>query len=93
MNETIDAVDGNDIQRVFTTRQNTGVVPDSYMTDLATGKVTKLTNNVDKTPWFHELKIERLPRHARGRVPVLGEGHDFAQDNGQAAGALLDLSA
>src|SRR4051812_42827951 len=37
MNETIDAVDGNDIRRVFTTRQNTRVVPDSFMTDLATG--------------------------------------------------------
>jgi dipeptidyl aminopeptidase/acylaminoacyl peptidase len=60
MTETIDAVDGNDIKRVFTTRQKSNVVPDSYMIDLATGKETKLTNNVDKTPWFHDLKIERF---------------------------------
>jgi dipeptidyl aminopeptidase/acylaminoacyl peptidase len=60
MLETIEAVDGNDIRRVFTTRQKSNVVPDSYMTELATGKVTKLTNNVDKTPWFHELKVERF---------------------------------
>lgn len=60
MTESIDAVNGDDIQRVFTTRQNTRVVPDSYMTELATGKVTKLTNNIDKTPWFHDLKTERI---------------------------------
>lgn len=60
MNETIDAVDGNDIKVVFTTRQNTRVVPDSFMTDLMTGEVTKLTNNVDKAPWFHDLKVERF---------------------------------
>lgn len=58
--ESIEAVDGNDIKRVFTTRQNTRVVPDSYMTDLESGKVTKLTHNVDKTPWFHDLKVERI---------------------------------
>jgi len=45
---------------VFTTKQATKVVPDSYMTDLATGQTTKLTKNVDRTPWFHELKTERI---------------------------------
>jgi len=60
MTETVDAVDGDDIKRVFTTRQNTKVVPDSFLTDLATGKATKLTKNVDKTPWFHDLKVERF---------------------------------
>lgn len=85
--ETIDAVDGNDIKRVFTTRQNTRVVPDSYMTELETGKVTKLTNNVDRTPWFHDLKVERFrvtrvdgfkfwvkvttPPNAKGKLPAL----------------------
>ena len=60
MLETIDAVNGDDITRVFTTRQKSNVVPDSYMTDLASGRSKKLTNNVDKTPWFHELKTERF---------------------------------
>jgi dipeptidyl aminopeptidase/acylaminoacyl peptidase len=59
MLETVDAVDP-EFKRVFTTRQKATVVPDSYMTDLATGQVTKLTKNVDKTPWFHELKTERF---------------------------------
>ncbi len=58
--ETVDAVDGDDIERVFTTRQNTKVVPDSFVTDLATGKATKLTKNVDRTPWYHDLKVERF---------------------------------
>lgn len=58
--ETVDAVDGDDIKTVFTTRQNTKVVPDSFVIDLATKKATKLTSNVDKTPWFHELKVERF---------------------------------
>lgn len=84
--ETIDAV-SDDLKYVFTTRQKSNVVPDSYMTELATGKVTKLTNNVDKTPWFHELKTERfrvtrcdgvkfwvkvtLPPKATGKLPAL----------------------
>ena len=91
--ETIDAVDGDDIKRVFTTRQKSNVVPDCYMTELATGQDTKLTNNVDRTPWFHELKIERF------RVTRV-DGFKFwvkvttaAEGEGQAAGALLDLPA
>ena len=86
MLESIDGVDP-DFKHVFTTRQKTNVVPDSYMTDLATGKATKLTNNVDKTPWFHDLKVERikvtrvdgfkfwvkvtLPPKATGKLPAL----------------------
>lgn len=85
--ETIDAVDGNDIKFVFTTRQNTKVAPNSFMTELATKKETKLTNNVDKAAWFHELKTERfrvtradgikfwvkvtLPPKAEGKLPAL----------------------
>ena len=60
MLETIDAVDGDDITRVFVTRQKSNIVPDSYMIELTTGKETKLTKNVDKTPWFHDLKVERF---------------------------------
>ena len=84
--ETVDGVDA-DFKRVFTTRQKSNVVPDSYMTELPGGKVTKLTNNVDRTPWFHELKTERirvtradgfkfwvkvtLPPRAAGKLPAL----------------------
>jgi dipeptidyl aminopeptidase/acylaminoacyl peptidase len=84
--ESIDAVDP-DLKRVYTTRQKSNVVPDSYMTDLATGTVTKLTNNVDRAPWFHELKVERfkvtrvdgfkfwvkvtLPPKTTGKLPAL----------------------
>jgi dipeptidyl aminopeptidase/acylaminoacyl peptidase len=60
MVESIDGVNGDDIAIVFTTRQKPNVVPDSYMTDLASGTVTKLTNNVDKTPWFHDIKVDRF---------------------------------
>jgi len=85
--ETIEAVDGDTIQRIFVTRQNTRVVPDSYMIDLASGQETKLTNNVDKTPWFHDLKVDRIrvtrvdgfkfwvkvttPPNAKGKLPAL----------------------
>jgi dipeptidyl aminopeptidase/acylaminoacyl peptidase len=58
--ETIDAVDGDDVTKVFTTRQKSDVVPDSYVTDIASGKATKLTDNVDGSPWFHKLKTERF---------------------------------
>jgi dipeptidyl aminopeptidase/acylaminoacyl peptidase len=60
MLETVDAVDGDDVKVVFTTRQKQDVVPDSYMTDLASGQVTKLTNNVNPAPWFNKLKVERF---------------------------------
>ena len=58
--ETVDAVDGDDLRLVFTTRQKQDVVPDSYMTDLASGKVVKLTNNVNPTPWFQQLQVQRF---------------------------------
>jgi dipeptidyl aminopeptidase/acylaminoacyl peptidase len=58
--ETIDAVDGDDIKVVFTSRQKKDIVPDSYMNDLATGKDEKLTNNVDHTPWHHKLDVQRF---------------------------------
>jgi dipeptidyl aminopeptidase/acylaminoacyl peptidase len=58
--ETIDAVDSDDVKVVFTTRQKKDVVPDSYLNDLASGKAEKLTSNVDFTPWYHDLKVERF---------------------------------
>jgi dipeptidyl aminopeptidase/acylaminoacyl peptidase len=60
MLETIDAVDGDNVQAVFTTRQKQDVVPDSYVTDLKDGKATKLTNNVDHTPWYNQLQVQRF---------------------------------
>ncbi|HVK12528.1 MAG TPA: prolyl oligopeptidase family serine peptidase, partial [Gemmataceae bacterium] len=73
--------------RVFTTRQKTDVVPDSYVTELATGTSTKLTNNVDHSPWHRELKVQRFqvtrvdgfkfnvrvttPPKAAGKLPAL----------------------
>jgi dipeptidyl aminopeptidase/acylaminoacyl peptidase len=58
--ETIEAVDGDDIKLVFTTRQKKDMVPNSFVTDLKDGKVTKLTNNVDPSPWATQLKVERF---------------------------------
>lgn len=58
--ETIEAVDGDDVKLVFTTRQKKNMVPNSYVTELASGKVTKLTNNVDPAPWASQLKVERF---------------------------------
>jgi dipeptidyl aminopeptidase/acylaminoacyl peptidase len=58
--ETVDAVDGDNIQLVFTTRQKEDVVPDSYVTDLKDGKTTKLTNNVNHTPWYNQLQVQRF---------------------------------
>jgi dipeptidyl aminopeptidase/acylaminoacyl peptidase len=60
MFETIDAVDGDDVKLVFTTRQNKDAVPDSYVTDVQSKKLTKLTANVNHTPWFNQLKVERI---------------------------------
>src|SRR5207245_11155441 len=59
MLETIEAVDGDDVKLVFTTRQKKDVVPDSHVTDVQTKQTTKLTNNVDFAPWYHQLKVER----------------------------------
>lgn len=87
MLETIDAVDGDEVTTVFTTRQNKEVPPNSYMTDLKSGTSTKLTNNIDHTPWFHQLQTQRfqvtrvdgfkfwvkvtLPPKAPGKLPAL----------------------
>lgn len=84
--ETVDAVDA-DFTRVFTTRQKSDVVPDSYVTEVPSGRVTKLTGNVDHSPWFRKVKTERfrvtradgfkfwvtvkLPPDAKGKLPAL----------------------
>jgi dipeptidyl aminopeptidase/acylaminoacyl peptidase len=85
--ETIDAVDGDDVTRVFTTRQKPDVVPDSYVTELSGDKVIKLTNNVNRAVWHNELKVQRFqvtrvdgfkfwvkvttPPKASGKLPAL----------------------
>jgi dipeptidyl aminopeptidase/acylaminoacyl peptidase len=87
MTETIDAVDGDDVSLVFTTKQKSDVVPDSYVTDVKSGTTTKLTNNVDRAPWQKDLKTERFrvtridgfkfwvkvttPKNASGKLPAL----------------------
>ncbi len=58
--ESIDAVDGDDVKLVFTTRQKKDMVPNCYVTELASGKVTKLTKNVDPAPWATQLKVEKF---------------------------------
>lgn len=58
--ETIDAVDGDDVAMVFTTRQKKNLVPDSYCNDLQSGKDEKLTSNVDPAPWYHQLQVQRF---------------------------------
>jgi dipeptidyl aminopeptidase/acylaminoacyl peptidase len=58
--ETIDAVDGDEIKVVFTTRQRKDMVPDSYLNDLTTGKSEKLTSNVDHSSWYHKLVVEKI---------------------------------
>jgi dipeptidyl aminopeptidase/acylaminoacyl peptidase len=60
MLETIDAVDGYDVKHVFTTQQKTDVVPNSFVTDVETGKTTQLTHNENHSPWFNKLKVERI---------------------------------
>jgi hypothetical protein len=87
MLETIDAVDGDEVKLVFTTRQKADVVPDSYLIDLQSGKDTKLTSNVNPAPWFNELQVQRFqvtrvdgfkfwvkvttPPRAAGKLPAL----------------------
>ncbi len=58
--ETVEAVDGDDVKLVFTTRQKKDMVPNCYVTELEGGKVTKLTNNVDPAPWAAQLKVEKF---------------------------------
>jgi hypothetical protein len=60
MTETIDAVNGDDITAVFTTRQKSDVVPDSYVTEIPGGKQTKLTENVNRAPWNSQLSVQRI---------------------------------
>jgi hypothetical protein len=87
MTETIDGVDADDVTMVFTTRQKSDVVPNSFVTDLKSGNSSQLTNNVDANPWYHKLKNERiqftrcdgfrfsgrvtLPPDAKGKLPAL----------------------
>ena len=69
------------------TRQKRDVVPNSFMTDLAGGKVTQLTHNIDPAPWVSDLKVQRFqvtrvdgfkfwvkvttPAKATGKLPAI----------------------
>ncbi len=84
--ESIIDVAGDEINTVYTSRRN-GPVSDAYMTDIPSGKSTKLTNNVDPAPWARKLKVEQftatrvdgvkinikvtLPPDAKGKLPAL----------------------
>lgn len=85
VNETLEGFD-DEVSTVYTTRRS-GAVSDAYMTDVPSGKSTKLTNNVDPAPWARKLKVERftatrvdgvrinirvtLPPDAKGKLPAL----------------------
>ncbi len=58
--ETITGVDGDRVTAVFTTRQKTDQVPDTFKTIVPKGATTKLTNNTDPAPWQRNLKVERI---------------------------------
>ncbi|MGF1581921.1 MAG: S9 family peptidase [Gemmataceae bacterium] len=60
MLETIVAVDGDDVELVFTKRENVDTVPDYYAYDVKTKKAKKLTNNKNYIPWYHQLKVQRF---------------------------------
>jgi dipeptidyl aminopeptidase/acylaminoacyl peptidase len=87
LTESVDAVDGDDITRVFTTRPKADVIPDSFMVNLSDRSEVKLTENVDRNGWHRKLKVERfqvtradgfrfwvrvtLPPDAKGKLPAL----------------------
>ncbi|MGV3709109.1 MAG: S9 family peptidase [Gemmatimonas sp.] len=50
MFETVGAPLDDDLNRVIVTREGPKTVPDSYIRDMKTGQLTKLTNNKDMTP-------------------------------------------
>jgi hypothetical protein len=60
VNETLQTVDADDIKQVFTSRQERDEPPNYYVRDLASGAATKLTDNVNQTPWFNQFKVENL---------------------------------
>jgi dipeptidyl aminopeptidase/acylaminoacyl peptidase len=48
--ESVSHVLDNDVTKIIVSRQSATVVPDNFLRDLATGQMTKLTNNQDYTP-------------------------------------------
>ena len=63
--ETIGTVADDDLNVIFTTRQSSTMVPDSYVRNLKTGSLKKLTNNKDYSPDITaakrmRFKIERV---------------------------------
>ena len=85
--ETLDAINGNDPTCVFVTRQSPLVPPNTFKIALDGGAATKLTDNVDRSPWVRKLKVERIrvtradgfkfwvkvttPPGAAGKLPAL----------------------
>lgn len=60
MTESIDGVDGDDARYVFTTRQSSEMPPNTFVTELATGKSEQLTQNEDPAPWAKKLHVQRF---------------------------------
>jgi dipeptidyl aminopeptidase/acylaminoacyl peptidase len=58
--ETVHAATDDDLNVVFTTRETRKTVPDSYMRDLRTGDLRKLTNNVDYSPQLTQATRKRI---------------------------------
>jgi hypothetical protein len=89
LSESIDAVNGDDIKFVFTTRQKSNVVPDCYMIELGNEAYRERRSRaVVPRP-----QGRALPGDARRWVQVLGEGDHPAQGQAEVARDLLDLSA
>ena len=58
--ETVTAVMDDSLSKVIVERQTTTEVPDSYLRDVATGQMRKLTNNVDYTPELTHALHKRI---------------------------------
>ena len=58
--ETVTAVMDDSLSKVIVERQTRSTVPDSYVRDVASGQVRKLTNNVDYTPELTHALHKRI---------------------------------
>ena len=92
MTESIDAVDGDDIRYVFTTRQKSTVVPDSYRIELATGRkrssprtsIARRGSTISRSSGFRVTRVDGLKFWVK--VTTSPKAKETARD-------LLDLSA
>ncbi|HUG27606.1 MAG TPA: prolyl oligopeptidase family serine peptidase [Gemmatimonadales bacterium] len=60
MVESVSAVLDDDFQWALVTRESPDQVPDTWLRNMATGALTRLTSNVDQTPEFTKLRRERV---------------------------------